>query len=393
MSLNVLHITPYYEEAWGYGGIPRVVVSLCKGLARRGHKVTVCTTDAKDANTRASQLGPKEVSKDAVEVRVFRNLSNTLAYHKQLFLPLGLKKYLKRMAKEFQVAHLHGCHNLPGTIAATELINAGVPYVLTPNGTALRIERRKLAKWVFDTTLGRQVLPGASRITAVTKAEVVQLQSLGIPPEKIAILPNPIDLETFACIRSDEEFRRRWQLPFSRFVLFLGKITPRKQIDLLVRAFSFLDMPDVGLVIAGNDMGGAKKAKRTAKNLHLGNRVQFVGQLEGNDRAAALAGAEVVAYPGRDEVFGLVPLEALLCGSPVVVADDSGCGEVIQKVGGGIVVSQGDLKALSLALADILADGEGWKPNISEAQVQIRQLFSGDTVAAICEQVYDEAIS
>ena len=54
--MRLLHITPYYEDAWAYGGIPRVVSALAKGLVGRGHEVTVCTTDACD---RASRLATR----------------------------------------------------------------------------------------------------------------------------------------------------------------------------------------------------------------------------------------------------------------------------------------------------------------------------------------------
>ena len=73
---------------------------------------------------------------DGVTLRVFPNLSNTLAYRFQLFLPIGLNRYLHGHAKEFDVAHLHACRNVPGAMAARHLLKAAVPYVLAPNGTA-----------------------------------------------------------------------------------------------------------------------------------------------------------------------------------------------------------------------------------------------------------------
>ena len=71
----------------------------------------------------------------------------------------------------------------------------------------------------------------------------------------------------------------------------------------------------------------------------------ITGRPTGLQRGATDSGARrrgVLVYPSRDEIFGLVPLEALLCGTPVIVADDSGCGEVIQTVGGGQLVPVGD---------------------------------------------------
>jgi hypothetical protein len=87
-----------------------VVHSLTRGLARRGHDLTVCTTDACDE---AARLAPGARHLDGVHLEVFPNLSNHLAYHLQLFLPVGLEKYLRRHAGTFDVAHLHACRNLP----------------------------------------------------------------------------------------------------------------------------------------------------------------------------------------------------------------------------------------------------------------------------------------
>ena len=81
-------------------------------------------------------------------------------------------------------------------------------------------------------------------------------------------------------------------------------------------------------------MGAGAAARRLAAALGIADRIEFVGLLTGRARLDLLADADVVVYPSADEVFGLVPLEALLCGTPVVVADDSGCGEVVGRLDG-----------------------------------------------------------
>src|SRR4029079_13754383 len=128
---------------------------------------------------------PPSRTADNVELRVFPNLSNRLAYHLQLFLPVGLDEFLRRRARLFDVAHLHACRNVPGVIAARRLSAAGVPYVLAPNGTAPLIERRQLAKRAFDAAFGSSVLQGAARLLAVSEAERGQLHALGIPAAAI----------------------------------------------------------------------------------------------------------------------------------------------------------------------------------------------------------------
>src|SRR6185436_954669 len=124
-ALRILHVVPYYEQAWAYGGIPRLATTMTRALARRGHHVTVCTTDVRGQHSRAVA---KADGPDGVEVRTFSNVSNALAYHLQFFTPIGLRSCLRSSAHTFDVAHIHACHNLPGALAADAFFRAGVPY-------------------------------------------------------------------------------------------------------------------------------------------------------------------------------------------------------------------------------------------------------------------------
>jgi len=226
MSLRILHVTPYFTAAWAYGGIPRIATTLVREQARRGHRVTVCTTDAATASGRAVTVGGEsEVpgTSGRVEVRTFRNLSNTLAYHRQLFLPWGLGAFLKAHARDFDVAHLHACRNLPVTLAARHLHSAGVPYVCAPNGTGPLIERRRLQKWAYDQLIGSRDLPGAQAVIAVTDAERRQLEAFGVPASRIRVVPNPVDLDEHRTPPARGRFRAAHGLGAGRVVLFLGK--------------------------------------------------------------------------------------------------------------------------------------------------------------------------
>jgi glycosyltransferase involved in cell wall biosynthesis len=389
--LRVLHVTPYFAEAWGYGGIPRLAHSLARGLSRRGHQVTVCTTDAGDASARLD-APPCARTADGVEVRTFANASNRLAYHWQLFMPLGLDQYLRRHASSFDVAHLHACRNVPGALAAYHLRRSGVPYVLAPNGTAPRIERRRLAKLGFDLVAGRRVIAGASRVLAVSKAEHVQLRRLGIHDSSIRTIPNPVDLDEFDPPIARGAFRRRLGLPTAPMVMYLGRLSPRKRLDVVVTAFARVQCSDARLVIAGNDMGGGTAARTLVRALGIEARTIFTGLLRGRDRLEALADASVVVYPSEHEIFGLVPLEALLAGAPVVVADDSGCGEVVRDAGGE-VVPLGDASALALAIDRLLGDPARAGATVAAAARRVRDAYGDDIVCERVEAMYHEMVS
>ena len=389
-ALRILHVVPYYEQAWAYGGIPRLATTMTRALVRRGHQVTVCTTDVRDQRTRASAIAPNA---QGVEVRMFPNLSNAVAYHLQFFTPVGLRAYLKSTAATFDIAHVHACHNLPGVIAAAELSRVGVPYVVSPNGTARPIERRIVAKRLFALTAGRRMLADAARVIAVSRAETAQLRALGVDESAIVQIANPIDESEFDRIPDGARFRATLEIGRRPVLLFLGKLTPRKGVDYLVRAFASLDRPEALLIIAGNDMGAGAAIGSLVRSLGLGRRVMWPGLLRGTARLDALAAANVVIYPSRDEVFGLVPLEALLCGTPVVVCDDSGCGEVIAATGGGLVVPHGNRQALSDAIESILTNEPLWRRRAIAAGDVARQQFGADVVGHQIEVLYDDVVA
>jgi len=406
---RILHVTPYAPAAWAYGGIPRVVAALAAEQARRGHAVTICTTDAATADRRletadgtVSRFRPHPATRtdDGVTLRVFPNLSNRVSYHLQGFFPIGLSRYLAAHAHEFDVAHLHAYRNLPGVIAARHLRRAGVPYILQPHGTAPLIERRLALKRTFDFVTGARVLKGAARIVAVSEAERRDLLRLGVAGLKIRVVGNPVacgdGLQAAGGGRAPAAGAPQPAAtappPAARrpqpVIVFLGKLTPRKNVDILIRAFARLEHPDATLVIAGNDMGSGETARRLVRELGLDPRVRFTGLLEGDARLHALADATVVAYPSTDEIFGLVPLESILAGTPVVVSDDSGCGEIINRVGGGLVTPAGDVDALAVALARVIDQAPRWRDEAARAADRVRASYSPRVIVDRLDEVY-----
>ena len=146
-------------------------------------------------------------------------------------------------------------------------------------------------------------------------------------------------------------------------------------------------------MIAGNDMGAGTGVRALVHELGVDQRTTFTGLLRGQERLEALADADVLVYPSQDEIFGLVPLEAILSGTPVIVADDSGCGEIVSRIGGGHVVTAGDVDALARALATILDAPSSWRAATVPAAGLIKAAFGHDVVCAQLEQVYMEMVT
>ena len=381
--MKVLHVVPYFYPAWAYGGIPRVSYELSVSLIRHGVEVEVVTTDALDAKRRSNNPRFKI---NGVSVRVYRNLSNHLAYHLQLFLPLGLGRE-KDKIKDYDLIHIHGHRNILNTRLSFWANKASVPVILEPGGTLINIERRKKFKSLYDLVLGNRQIEKTDLFIAVSKAEKHQFLGLGIPGNKIRIVPNGVLIEDpKPYINFKEKFGIKGE-----YILYLGKFTPRKGIEHLIQALGMIPDKNLYAVIAGNDMGVKPDLLKLAVNLGISDRVIFTGLVNSPLKEAAYREALVTVYPGKYEIFGLVPFESILCGTSAIVANDSGCGEWLKKSGGGYLVPYGDPEAIAEVIVklDLAKENE----RIKKAGEWIRENLSWERVASQMFRFYKELLS
>ncbi len=126
--------------------------------------------------------------------------------------------------------------------------------------------------------------------------------------------------------------------------------------------------------------------------LGIEGRTHVTGLLRGRERLEALADADVVVYPSEHEVFGLVPLEALLSGTPVIVADDCGCGDIVSALGGGLVTPLGDVDALASSIDAVLGSSSHWREAAALAGVRVRSAYGHDVVTTELEAVYQALV-
>ena len=191
--MRILQVAPYFAPAYSYGGPPETVHRLCEALANLGHEITVLTTDAFSSTTRQ----PTQHRANGINIYYLRNLSNFLAWHHQLFLPLGMSSFLRHRVGKFDVVHLHSFRTLQNVVIRRYAISTDTPYVLSAHGSLPIIVRKRLAKNIFDAVIGRGVLESATNVIAVSRAEKQQYEQMHVPPSKIAVIPNGVDSEQF----------------------------------------------------------------------------------------------------------------------------------------------------------------------------------------------------
>jgi len=309
--MKILQVVPYFHPAYAFGGPVNVVYQISKKLARRGHEVVIYTSDAKDFGSRLNIEFSDKI--DGMRVYRFRNLSMIHVKKLKLLITPKMFLYAKREVNTFDIIHLHEYRAFQNIIIHHYARRYSVPYVLQAHGSLPRIGTWQKLKWIYDILFGYRLLRDASKVIALSRVEADQYRRMGVPEEKIVIIPNGIDLSEYANLPPQGAFKRKFGIPEEKkIILYLGRIHKIKGIDILIKAYAHLinDMyyKDALLVIAGPDDGYLKEAKSLTSALGISKHVLFTGLLYGQDKLEAYVDSDVVVSSSRYETFPIARL-------------------------------------------------------------------------------------
>jgi glycosyltransferase involved in cell wall biosynthesis len=397
--MHIVQVTPYYAPAYAFGGVVRAVEGLTGALIRRGHAVTVLTTDALTPTSR--HPGPLIDSLGGAQVIRVPNLSVWLRGRLNLSTPLRPKQYTAALAPA-DIVHLHELRTLEAQIVVPSAARAGVPVVLSPHGTLDRNTGRPMLKRLWDRWLTPRVARSIAAVIGLTDDEAADARALwrdlGLSPPLTFTVLNGIDPAEFAALdraAAGAAFRQRYGIaPDAPVILFLGRLHPRKGVDVLVRAFHLLDDPAAHLAIAGPDEGMLTALRALAGG---DARIHFTGYLDARARLEALAAADLFALPAVGEGLSLAALEALAAGVPAVLSPGCHLPQAAQAGAARIVGNDPDrlpeAAELAGALRDLLVD-PGRRAQMRAAALRfIAEGYTWDAVGERMEAVYRQVRS
>ena len=386
--MRILQVTSYYAPAWAYGGPPRVMTEFARGLARRGHEVTVITTDVLEATRRAS---PLRETLDGVRVERHRTLSNTLAWHTKKYLPPGLVAATARAIRHYDVVHATDARTLATATAYLASRAAGVPFVLSAHGSLPgSIGLRGQVKRAYDRALVRPMLQQAALLLAQTSHEERVYVEAGARPDAVRLLPLPFDVEAMPSAFEAGFLRRLGDFPAGvPLVLFLGRVHRLKGLDILVDALGpLLDSGEAALAVVGRDDGHWAEVAGAHAGLLGTGAVRFLGPLYGYERFNAYADADVFCLtPPHWEETSLASLEAAAAGTPVVVSEQAEIPGLAEAGGGHLVPLEPE--AIRAAVRDAAARSEEMGAN---ARALVRRQHATDLVVARLEGYFEAVV-
>jgi D-inositol-3-phosphate glycosyltransferase len=249
-----------------------------------------------------------------------------------------------------------------------------------------------------------EVMDLADRLVAATPLERAQMVWLyGADAAKIDIVPCGVDLSLFRPIPKDEA-KQVLDLPFQRCViLFVGRIEPLKGIDTLLKAIALLapDMPcwrdELSVVIIGGAPGaGIEKVnvelarlERLRADLGIEDLVTFQGAKDQDTLVYYYSAAEMVVMPSHYESFGMVALEAMACGTPVVASKVGGLAFSVQDGRTGFLVPDGDAEAMATRIRLLLKDND-LRQQLGQQAAHWAHRYSWSVIANQIVELYQE---
>ncbi|MDX1620508.1 MAG: glycosyltransferase family 4 protein [Nitriliruptorales bacterium] len=380
---------------WVVGGLGRHVAALSRNLARQGHEVHVVTrAHPGDEET------PLDEWVEGVHVVRVTEAPPVIPFDDLVPWVLAFNNRVQAVATQlcgqydFDIVHAHDW--LVAYAAAGIKQSHGLPLVATIHATEYGRHQGYLpgtmnklihqVEW-WLTYEARRVITCSAYMRR--EAEEIFL----LPPEKVDVVPNGVAVRDFQ-LPEDEvtEYRSTLVGPRTKMVLFAGRLEYEKGVQTVLQALQQVraEVGPTKFFVAGIGTY-SDELRRQARELKLTNHVRFTGFLEDHDLRLHYAAADVAVAPSIYEPFGLVAVEAMACGTPVVVGDTGGLREIVSG-GHGLAFTPQDDDHLAEVLTRVLTDEDLAARLVARGRARIQSRYDWGHVASQTISTYDRAV-
>jgi glycogen synthase len=379
----------------GPGGVERHVAELAPLLAARGYRVDVYTSDLyrEFPWQRLPSTIPREATTSFGQIHRLRVWSLPGELHYPFFRGLGAA--LARDRPDLVHAHTYGTNQV--AVARRHRRRFGTPFLLTAHFHPIwSIEGgwlRHRIRGFYDRRIAGPIMKEAAAVVVQSREEEHLLRLLDLPVPRVVVIP-PGYRPLAEPPPGPAPFANQFDLP-GPFVLFVGRLASNKGLLLLADAFADLthEDPSSHLVLVGEDGGMRAAVEARVRSLGLERRVHLLGHIE-DERliAAAYREARLTVLPSDYEAFGLVLLESLARGTPVVATRVGGIPEVVEDGRSGLLVPPGSVPDLVRALRVLWTDRDLARRLGDYGRTSVVPRFTWEALADRLDALYREVV-
>lgn len=365
---KIVHVLPFYEPV--LGGMEALVKNIAELQVQAGNQVDILTVNEDHQRRVLERPNPELIN----GVNVFRFKSFINIGFISLFP--GISAILK--TKKYDIIHVHSYRHPHTEIAISIGRNRGIPTILHGHGPfysdSISIPKKMLYS-LYDTFARFTVLKKSDAFIAFTNLERTEYIKRGAASDKVHVIRNGIPDDYFN-ISVDSSIRSKYSLEGKKVILFAGRLHPNKRIDHLIDVLPDIleEHPDVFLALVGPGQEYYERLKIIINRKKLSDRVKWLGKVPSIDLISLYKAADCFVMPSDYEPFGLVLVEAMAQGTPVIAVNNAGPKEIVNNGYSGILYDQGDLYGLKSAILKILGDQEFSKKLGRHALERAREL-------------------
>jgi len=394
--MKLLMISPAHLHGFKIGGPIASMESMNKGLVNEGVFVDVLATPYGLDDEKKEILNAWQEVDDIKNYRV--KYFKYWGYGNFTFSPSLVIETFK-IIKEYDIVVCNGIMNFPLIFSALIALIKKKPYTFKPHGTLYRETfelKSKFIKKLFYNLLVKHLLIKCSGVQFTTLDEKEKVfKYLKIYP-KSYIVPNSIDVNKYSKIPQRGDFLKEYPLlENKRLIVFYGRITAKKGMDILIKSFYKLsnEFPDLHLIIAGSDEENySLKVKKWILNYRLSEKVTFTGLLTGVNKYSVLVDSEIFVLPSYSENFGMSVIEAMLCGIPVVISNGVGIYNEVYSNNAGIVTDI-SIDSVYAGIKELLQNEIVRKEYIDKGKVFVREYYNQETIAKQLVKQYKKILN
>jgi len=388
--MKICYLSLGYLPATKLGGSIRSATYLTKALVAAGHEVTVCCTNLAD---RHEKLFPQthRVCRDGVDV-IYFNTHNLFPLGRNsfgLFICPGLLGFCRKELPNYDIVQMDGYRDFPVLVTSHYCRRYGIPYVIQARNSMPLAYGGIFAKRLYDRLFGNAILGKSDLLIASSPAEEIDYRAI-VPSEwRVQQIPNGLDPGDYAHLPERGTFRQHLGIGDSPLVTYVGRLHAVKGIEHLIRGFAIAECRhNSKLAIIGPDDGFRPTLVALVRELRLANSVMFVDTLEGADKLQAYVDSDVVVYAAQYESFGMVAVEAIMCGVPIISARGTGCGQLLERLGADFLVDFGDIQQMADTIDRVLTQRAMIQAKVRTARQMLVREFNWTQIASQYEDAY-----
>ena len=389
-----LHACPLAAPGQGKsGGMNVYVRQLAAALGELGTKVDIFTREHASVANRIETIGPNV---RVIHIRAGEPEAQVGELY--AFLPEFLDQlnaFREEEGLRYDVVHSH--YWLSSWVGRELSREIGAPHVVTFHTLGL-IKMQSRAGEVEPAerpVVEAEVMASADRIIVFSPHERDAMERLyGADANKVSLVPCGVDLSVFRPL-DQSAVRDRLGLNGEKLLLYVGRIEPLKGLDLLVETAAHMDIGEsVRMIVVGADANGGReldRVKQMAKEMDLEDQIDFIGQVDHTELPLYYNAADVCVVPSYYESFGLVALESMACGTPVVATRVGGLSTIVHHGRTGYLKSWRCPESFANSLEMIISNDD-LQQSMGEAARKRAEGMGWDNVAALMWNEYDSLI-